>query len=166
MQQHFSAHLTQAHSNHKKNATADTCVRQRKRKIARPPWRTNLYIHPSQMQLVGIEFEAKEGSSSYTEAGTIDITKISTARISETDGNRSIKASNSCVLHYHCKKTCPVPMRDCNVQRAEASRVWLSPFLFCFDLLGQSDFLPSTAPPFLKVRCERSAHWALKKEEA
>ena len=30
-----------------------------------PPWRTNLYIHPSQMELVGIEFEANEGQNSY-----------------------------------------------------------------------------------------------------
>ena len=52
-----------------------------------------------------------------------------------------------------------------DVQCAEVSRVWLSPFLFLFDSLGRSDFLLSTAPPFLRVRCKRSARWALKKDQ-
>ena len=40
----------------------------------------------------------------------LDITK--TARISCRNGWNSIKAGSTCVLHYHCKKTCPIPMGD------------------------------------------------------
>ena len=45
-------------------------LRKTEREKDSPPWRTNLYIHPSQMELVGIEFEANEGSNSYIEAGS------------------------------------------------------------------------------------------------
>ena len=70
MQQHFSAHLAQAHSNQKKNADANAGLRKTEREKDSLPWRTNLHIHLSQMELMGTEFEANEGSNSYIEAGS------------------------------------------------------------------------------------------------
>ena len=60
------------------------------------------------MELVGIEFEANEGSTSYIEAGSRYYQDSQNFR----NGWKSIKAGSTHVLHCHCKKTCPVPMRD------------------------------------------------------
>ena len=73
-----------------------------------PPWRTNLYIHPSQMELVGIEFEANEGQNSYIDPASTYYQDGQNFR----NGWKAIRAGDTRVLHYHCKKTCPAPMRD------------------------------------------------------
>ena len=46
-------------------------LRKKEREKDSPPWRTNLYIHPSQMELVGIEFEANAGQKSYIDPASM-----------------------------------------------------------------------------------------------
>ena len=83
-------------------------LRKTEREKDSPPWRTNLYIHPSQMELVGIEFEANEGQNSYIDPASTYYKDGQNFR----NGWKSIRSGNTRVLHYHCKKTCPAPMRD------------------------------------------------------
>ena len=60
------------------------------------------------MELVGIEFEANEGQNSYIDPASTYYKDGQNFR----NGWKSIRSGNTRVLHYHCKKTCPAPMRD------------------------------------------------------
>ena len=98
---HFSGHLPQAHSNQTKYANADACVKRRKIACLGEPICT--CIHLSRVEVVGIEFEANEGSSSYIKPGSRYYQDGQNFR----NGWKKIKASDDTrVLHYHYTKRC------------------------------------------------------------